>query len=43
MTKESVPNSSPILELFNKTLNTSIIYIKRIGDIIPPGFTPLEL
>ena len=33
---------SPILEVFNKTLNLSMQTLKRIGDIIPPCFTPLE-
>ena len=37
------PICPPMLELFNKKLNSSIYTLKRIGDIIPPYFTPLEI
>ena len=36
------PICPPILELFNRTVKSSIYTLKRIGDKIPPCFTPLE-
>ena len=32
----------PIIELFNKTLKSSMQTLKRIGDKILPCLTPLE-